>query len=284
MITLRNKLYESLLDDEDDLVKDNGGFLDGIKYFLKNSKSLAEYLYMPSCYIDDQLSKNSVVKLCPCPVDKKDVPISMDKAHNYLDSIPKGCIKKETGFGKYFNGTVYIYGYIDDWPELLSIAPVFSTEIYSKKQINPRSIPEYSVLFNSRVLSALSGTIINCRIFTASFDNTPQKMVTINIKGNLKKLSMVKLKGDQLKSWDQLKNIQSDTTVLNINDTELAKNIIGQYKSNLTKENNTCLYNETSDFKEILKNFKNLHRIFLDIDYSLYKNRNNEWEIWYNAF
>lgn len=109
-------------------------------------------------------------------------------------------------------------------------------------------------------------------------------MVTINIKGNPKKISALSFMGDDLKSWNQLKNIQSNTKNIILYNTPLAKDIINQYKTNLNKDNNFCLYNMTSDFKNLLNNFKELNDITLDIKYSLYKNRNNVWEIWYNAW
>lgn len=282
MITLRNKLYESLLDDEEELVNNNDRFSDNIYNFLKNSKSLANNLDMPSCYIDNQLSKGGIVKLCACPTDKHDIPTKMDSKHNYLDEIPPNVIKKEIKFGKYFDGSINIWGSINDWPDFLSIAPIFSTTVYSKEIINQKTIPEYSLLFNSRRLSVLSGLTINCRHFTANYDKTPQQMITVNIKGNPKKISALSFMGDDLKEWDQLKNIQSNTENIILYNTTLAKNIINQYKVNLNKDNNFCLYNLTPQFKDFLKNFQNLNSITLDIKYSLYKNRNNNWELWYN--
>lgn len=282
MITLRNKLYESLLDDEEELVNSNDGFSDNIYHFLKNSKSLADNLEMPSCYIDDDLNKGGIIRLCACPTDKYDTPTKMDSKHNYLDKIPPNVIKKEIKFGKYFDGSINIWGYINDWPEFLSIAPVFSTTIYSKEIINQKTIPEYSLLFNSRKLSVLSGLTINCRHFTVNYDKTPQQMITINIKGNPKKISALSFIGDDLKEWNQLKNIQSNAKNVILYDTTLAENIISRYKINLNKDNNFCLYNMTPDFNEFLKNFKELTDITLDVKYSLYKNRNGNWEIWYN--
>lgn len=278
MITLRNKLYESLLDDEDDLVNDNGGFADEINNFIKYSKSLAKNMEMFDCYIDNQLSKGGGVKLCPCRINKPS--LNVDKT-NYIDEIPSDCIKKEIGFGKVFDGTVNIWGYVEGWPPLLSIAPVFSTTVYSDELINQESIPEYSVMFSTQKLSAVSGLNINCRMFTATYDKTPTDMITINISGNPKKINTVSFRGDKLKSWTQLKNIQSNVDNLTLYGTAIAKDIIKQYKVNLTKENNTCAYTINQPFKQLLKNFKNLKEITLDIKYSLYKDRDG-WSVFYN--
>lgn len=281
MITLQKKLYESLLDNEDDLITSNNEFRQYIDEFLK-SKTFLDGISLTSCYLDDRLEKGGMVTICPCSVTKSDVPFNHRNSIKIIDEIPKSCIAKEVGYGKYYNGSVNIEGHIRNWPQLLKIGPVFSTTVYSKELINQDSIPEYSVLFSSVSLNVLSGMNINCRIFTATFDDIPQQTITIGIKGNPKRISTVQIRGRKLKNWSQLKNIKSDTQTLIIATSELAENIIKTYKSNLSAESNTCLFNQTNDFKDILKNFKNLNNITLDVKYSMYKNRDNTWEIFYN--
>lgn len=276
MVTLKHKLYESLLDDEDELIKDNSWVSDDIKDFME-SDEFKKGVELNSCYIDDQISHGGFMKLCSCHTGWGDIPRKLTSKDDFILSVPSDCVKKEPKFGNYYNGSVYIKDNISHWNPVLKIAPVSSTTVQSKVPINPLSLPEFSVLFTSN-LSVLSDCEVNCRIMMLTFDKEPSKNVKINIMGNLKKMNCITFRGE-ISDWNQISKVESNTSVIHLMDTPLGKDIIKQYVKILKTESNPYKFEATSDFNKFIKNFKNLNRIVLDVSWEISKDRRGNWEV-----
>lgn len=279
-MNLQHKIYESLLGNEDDLVANNDAIIaESVKKYLTTSDSVANNLMLNDCYID---SHDGRVRLCVCQNSKTRYTRPMTSDRVFLQSIPKNdIIRRKSEFGKLYNGYANILGYIKDWPDYLSIAPLYSTTVSLDTPVNPLTIPEFSYMFFTTNMNNIRACTINCTLFRGKLDKKYALRTPININvfrlGNL--TSHVYIEGEGLTDWSQFNKITSNTNFLDISKTRLAKNIIDEYDQLLSKEQDSYKFEETS-FNKILNNFKNLNRIDLSINHRLCK-LNNKWVINY---
>ncbi len=280
MKCLTDIIIESLLDDEDILINDDSALNEQIAK-LFNSNDFNKNFRPEACYVDDNLKSGGGITLKI--VDKgcaRGIPTGKMGDFDVLGDLPPNCLENEKEFGNYYNGSVDIKGSIDYWPSILKIAPVSFTYVYTSSQINPLSLPEYSLMFNSKSLKYLSGCTINCRMFMFTYDSAPADNVTINLKGNSKKIKHIYIhKDSKLKSWSNFNKIISNTKNITMVDTPLAHEIKQQYRTILTEDNPIAPFESSPQFLRAMKNFQELESITLDIGWEISKDRRGNWEI-----
>lgn len=287
---LKNYLYESLLDDEDDLINNGdediyNDYKERILNYLYNDRDFNRNISFSNSYIMDKLDKSGEYIICPC-TNKE--PYSIDYSFNSPEFIiiqdpPKGrYIKTEKGYkglagtNKVFGGSMWVSGDVKQCPKEIKIGPISTTNIYGS--IPDNLIPMYSVTFSVSNTDYIAGKTINCRLFMCKKLGSNKTPITVNIKGDTTKNNTLSVSDPDLKRWSQLKIFNSNTKNIYLYNTDLSNNIINKYQSQDGKS--VFIDYDDPEFKSILNNFKNLKEVTLDVGCSLFKNSSG-WELYF---